>query len=104
MNEEASGDDSLHIRCRIDELLAAREMSLADLSKQVGITYANLSVLKNNHARAVRFSTLTLLCEALNCSVGDLFVFDPEWQPQGVAVVPDSLAATRRKSTRLAVQ
>ena len=54
------------ITCHLDDLLAA-------LSEKVGITVVNLSILKNNRARAVRFSTLTALCEALDCEVGDLF-------------------------------
>ena len=56
------------ITCHLDDLLAARGVTLAALSEQVGITVVNLSILKNNRARAVRFSTLTALCE-----VGDLF-------------------------------
>jgi putative transcriptional regulator len=65
------------IACRIDELLDERGMTLTELSARVGITFANLSVLKNDRARAVRFSTLAALCEALDCSVGDLFVYEP---------------------------
>lgn len=61
------------IVCHLDDLLAARGMTLAALSERVGITVVNLSILKNNRAKAVRFSTLTALCEALSCEVGDLF-------------------------------
>lgn len=61
------------ITCHLDDLLATRGVTLAALSEQVGITVVNLSILKNNRARAVRFSTLTALCEALDCEVGDLF-------------------------------
>lgn len=61
------------ITCHLDDLLAARGVTLAALSEKVGITVVNLSILKNNRARAVRFSTLTALCEALDCEVGDLF-------------------------------
>ena len=61
------------ITCHLDDLLAARGVTLAALSEQVGITVVNLSIVKNNRARAVRFSTLTALCEALDCEVGDLF-------------------------------
>ena len=61
------------ITCHLDDLLAARGVTLAALNEQVGITVVNLSILKNNRARAVRFSTLTALCEALDCEVGDLF-------------------------------
>lgn len=61
------------IHCRLDELLEEREMTLTELAKRVDITYANLSVLKNDRGRAVRFSTLASICAALDCSVGDLF-------------------------------
>lgn len=61
------------ITCHLDDLLASRGVTLAALSEKVGITVVNLSILKNNRARAVRFSTLTALCEALDCEVGDLF-------------------------------
>ena len=59
--------------CHFDELLESRGMTLAALSEQVGVTPVNLSVLKNNRAKAVRFTTLTMLCEALDCQPGDLF-------------------------------
>ena len=59
--------------CHLDELLESRGMTLAALSEQVGVTPVNLSVLKNNRAKAVRFTTLTMLCEALDCPPGDLF-------------------------------
>ena len=59
--------------CHLADLLAARGVTPAALSEKVGITVGNLSILKNNRARAVRFSTLTALCEALDCEVGDLF-------------------------------
>jgi len=50
-------------------------MTLAELADRVGVTYANLSILKNNHARAIRFSTLERLCEVLECQPGDLLHF-----------------------------
>lgn len=59
--------------CHLDELLESRGMTLAALSEQVGVTPVNLSVLKNNRAKAVRFTTLTMLCVALDCQPGDLF-------------------------------
>ncbi|MDK8758212.1 helix-turn-helix domain-containing protein [Corynebacterium sp. MSK151] len=59
--------------CHLDELLESRGMTLAALSEQVGVTPVNLSVLKNNRAKAVRFTTLTMLCAALDCQPGDLF-------------------------------
>ncbi|WP_293697179.1 helix-turn-helix transcriptional regulator [uncultured Agrococcus sp.] len=61
------------IHCRLDELLQERGMTLADLSKQINISYANLSVLKNDRGRAIRFTTLAAICDALDCEVGDLF-------------------------------
>lgn len=65
--------DGAHaIEVRLDRMLLERRMTLTELAVRVGVTYANLSVLKNNHARAVRFSTLTSLCEALECQPGDL--------------------------------
>ena len=66
-------DDS-DIHCRLDELLEARGMTLTELSKMVGVSLVNLSVLKNDRARAIRFSTLTAICDALDCQVGDLLV------------------------------
>lgn len=62
---------------RLDELLLDRGMTLTELSQRVGITLANLSVLKSGRARAVRFSTLEAICVALHCQPGDLLVFDP---------------------------
>ena len=56
----------------LDELLAARGMTLTQLFEQVGVTIVNLSILKNGRAKAIRFSTLTRLCEALDCQPGDL--------------------------------
>lgn len=70
-------EDATAIHCRLDELLEARGMTLTELSKRVGVSIVNLSVLKNDRAKAIRFSTLTAICEALDCQVGDLFVFDP---------------------------
>jgi putative transcriptional regulator len=70
-------DDSSDIHCRLDELLEARDMTLTELSKRVGVSLVNLSVLKNDRARAIRFSTLTAICEALDCQVGDLLVTVP---------------------------
>ena len=69
-------DDTARIGIRLDELLSRREMTLTDLSERVGITVVNLSVLKNGRARAIRFSTLARLCEALDCQPGDLLVYE----------------------------
>lgn len=59
--------------CHLDALLAERGMTLTELSRTIGITHANLSALKNNRGKAVRFSTLTALCDALGCTPGELF-------------------------------
>lgn len=67
-------DDAGSIHCRLDELLAARGMTLTELSQLVGVSIVNLSVLKNDRARAIRFSTLTAICDALDCEVGELLV------------------------------
>lgn len=70
----ADVDDAHDIHCRLDELLAERGLTLARLADLVGVTVVNLSVLKNDRARAIRFSTLQAICEALDCEVGDLLV------------------------------
>ena len=62
----------------LDVMMAKRKMSLNELSQKVDITLANLSILKNNKAKAVRFSTLEAICKALNCQPGDLLEFVPE--------------------------
>ena len=58
--------------CHLDALLEARVMTLAALADSVGVTVVNLSVLKNNRAKAIRYSTLTAICDTLECQVGDL--------------------------------
>lgn len=67
-------DEPHRIVCRLDELLVERGMTLTALAEQIGVTIVNLSVLKNQRAKAVRFSTLTAICDALECRPGDLFV------------------------------
>jgi putative transcriptional regulator len=62
------------IHCRLDELLEERGLTLTELADKVGITVVNLSVLKNDRAKAIRFTTLTALCDVLDCHPGDLFV------------------------------
>lgn len=66
-------DDGHAVVCHLDDLLAARGMTLTELADRVGVSVVNLSVLKNNRARAIRFSTLTALCEVLGCQPGDVF-------------------------------
>lgn len=63
------------IEVNLDVMMARRRMSLNELSDRVGITVANLSILKNNKAKAVRFSTLDAICRELDCSVGDILEF-----------------------------
>lgn len=65
------------IRVQLDRLLAERRMSLTELADRVGVTVANLSILKTGKARAVRFSTLEALCRELDCQPGDLLAFEP---------------------------
>ena len=60
----------------LDRLLEERGMTLTELAERVGVTVVNLSILKNGRARAVRFSTLSALCDALQCQPGDLLTFD----------------------------
>lgn len=71
-------EDGHAIRCRLDALLAARNLTLTELSERVGVSIVNLSVLKNDRAKAIRFSTLTAICRALDCEVGDLLEIDNE--------------------------
>ena len=65
------------IICHLDELLGQRDMTLAELARQVGVTHVNLSILKNNRAKAIRFSTLIAICEVLGVEPGDLFSLSP---------------------------
>ncbi len=62
----------------LDVMLAKRKMSLTELSEKVDITMANLSVLKKNHARAIRFSTLDAICKVLDCQPGDILEYSTE--------------------------
>ena len=64
------------VTCRLGDLLEARGLTLVQLAALTGVTVANLSVLKNDRARAVRFSTLTAICDALDCQPGDLFTVE----------------------------
>ena len=62
----------------LDVMMAKRKMSLGELSQRVDVTMANLSILKNNKAKAVRFSTLAAICEALDCQPGDILEYVPD--------------------------
>lgn len=63
------------IRVNLDVMMAKRKMSLTELAEKVDITLANLSILKNNKAKAVRFSTLAAICKALDCQPGDILEY-----------------------------
>lgn len=65
------------IKLNLDRVMFERKISLTELAERIGITLANLSILKNNKARAIRFSTLDALCRTLNCQPGDII----EWIP-----------------------
>jgi putative transcriptional regulator len=71
----------LAIAVKLDDLLHERRMTLTELAERVGLTLANLSILKTGKARAIRFSTLGAICEALSCQPGDLLRFEPEPAP-----------------------
>ena len=71
----------MSIIVKLDDMLHARRLTLTELSEQVGLTLANLSILKTGKARAIRFSTLAAICEALQCQPGDLLEFSPDVQP-----------------------
>ena len=68
----------MSIRVDLDVMLARRKMSMTELSNRVGVTMANLSILKNGKAKAVRFSTLEAICRALDCQPGDLLIYEME--------------------------
>ncbi|NNG18404.1 helix-turn-helix transcriptional regulator [Naumannella sp. ID2617S] len=70
-------DEPHRVVCHLDVLLAERGMTLTALAELVGVSLVNLSVLKNNRAKAIRFSTLTALCEALGCTPGEIFSVEP---------------------------
>jgi putative transcriptional regulator len=65
---------------KLDDRLHDRRMTLTELADRVGITLANLSILKTGKAKAIRFSTLEAICEALDCQPGDLLTFEPDTQ------------------------
>ncbi len=80
----------MSITVNLDMLLVKRRMSLTELSERVGITIANLSVLKQNKARAIRFSTLDAICRELGCQPGDLLEYtSPEGDEPRDSTVPD---------------
>ncbi|MET3195964.1 helix-turn-helix transcriptional regulator [Bacillus sp. OAE603] len=72
----------MSIIINIDVMLAKRKMSVTELSERVGITMANLSILKNGKAKAVRFSTLAAICKTLNCQPGDILEYKNDEETQ----------------------
>ncbi len=76
------------IRVNLDLMLVRRKKSLTQLSEEVGVTLANLSILKTDKAKAIRFSTLTGICEALDCQPGDLLEYVPDDEPPETAPPP----------------
>lgn len=68
----------MSIVVNLDVMMAKRKMSLGQLAAEVDITLANLSILKNNHAKAVRFTTLEAICKALDCQPGDILEYVPD--------------------------
>ena len=71
------------IRVDLDVMLARRKMSMTELSQRVGITMANLSILKNGKAKAVRFSTLNEICRVLRCQPGDILIYEEGEEQDG---------------------
>ena len=80
------------IAVKLDDVLYDRRMTLTELADRIGLTLANLSILKTGKARAIRFSTLNAICEALSCQPGDILQFEPE---QAARARP---AAVRKRS------
>ncbi|HUQ88454.1 MAG TPA: helix-turn-helix transcriptional regulator [Vicinamibacterales bacterium] len=76
----SKGPSDVAIVVKLDDLLHDRRMTLTDLADRIGMTLANLSILKTGKARAIRFSTLDAICEALSCQPGDILGFEPEHQ------------------------
>ncbi len=78
------------IAVKLDDVLHDRRMTLTELADRIGMTLANLSILKTGKARAIRFSTLEAVCEALSCQPGDLLRFEPEGAEPGPAAAAGS--------------
>ena len=75
---KGGGDDFMAIIINIDVMMAKRKMSLGELAERVDITPANLSILKNGKAKAIRFSTLEAICRELECQPGDIIEYRPD--------------------------
>lgn len=78
MHNRREGGGNMAIIINIDVMMAKRKMSLGELSERVEITPANLSILKNGKAKAIRFSTLEAICRELDCQPGDIIEYRPE--------------------------
>jgi putative transcriptional regulator len=74
----SKGRSEVAIAVKLDDLLHDRRMTLTELADRIGITLANLSILKTGKARAIRFSTLDAICSSLSCQPGDVLRFEPE--------------------------
>jgi len=85
----------LPIAVKLDDLLHDRRMTLTELADRVGMTLANLSILKTGKARAIRFSTLDVICEALSCQPGDILRFEPEQAMREPAAATGKRSASR---------
>ncbi len=83
------------IAVKLDDLLHDRRMTLTELADRIGMTLANLSILKTGKARAIRFTTLDAICEALSCQPGDILRFEPAHVEHG-----QPAAAGKRSSSR----
>ncbi|HJR08114.1 MAG TPA: helix-turn-helix transcriptional regulator [Pyrinomonadaceae bacterium] len=83
------------ITVKLDDMLHDRRMTLTDLADRVGMTLANLSILKTGKARAIRFSTLEAICEALSCQPGDILQFEPEQAERERTAVASKQSASR---------
>jgi putative transcriptional regulator len=77
MPDRPESEPDHRVVCHIDTLLAARGITQTELAMRMGLSLVNLSILKNNHARAIRFTTMTALCDALDCQPGELFSVVP---------------------------
>ncbi|PPK92130.1 putative transcriptional regulator [Kineococcus xinjiangensis] len=77
----APDTETHRIRIHLDDVLSARGMTLTALAEAVGMTLANVSILKNNRAKAIRFSTLTAICDVLGCQPGDIISVEPTRTP-----------------------
>ena len=87
------------ITVKLDDLLYERRMTLTELAERVGLTLANLSILKTGKARAIRFSTLDAICEALSCQPGDILQFEREFDPEQ-AESEQTATAGRKSASR----